>query len=274
MNAIPDLSFSSHANVFTQSLALEAVRQQAPAVFALTPHEEMSQRYTFIPSERVLTGLMQAGFVPVDARQAATRTASALHARHIVRLRRRLETVRLRDAVPEIVFLNSHDGSSAYQLRVGIFRVVCTNGLVVSRGALPTRVVMHRGNIVDSVVSGALEMAERFTDLAGLVERMEARRLFKDEQVAFAASALALRFEDITECGLNPMQLLTCRRPEDAGEDLWTTLNRVQENLLRGGLPRRSSTGRLVRTRRITSIREDVRINSGLWELASRILNS
>jgi len=228
MNAIPDLSFSSHANVFTPGLALDTVRQQAPAVFAHAPHHEMSPRYTFIPSERVLTGLMQAGFVPVDARQAATRTASTLHARHIVRLRRRFETVQLRDAVPEIVFLNSHDGTSAYQLRIGIFRVVCTNGLVVSRGALPTRIVMHRGNIVDNVVSGALEMAERFTDLAGLVERMEARRLFQEEQLAFAASALALRFENVAECGLSPGQLLRCRRPEDTGEDLWTTLNRVQ----------------------------------------------
>ena len=81
---------------------------------------------------------------------------------------------------------------------------------------------------MDNVVSGALEMAERFTDLAGLVERMEARRLFKDEQLAFAVSALALRFENVAECGLSPRQLLRCRRPEDTGEDLWTTLNRVQ----------------------------------------------
>ena len=274
MNSIPDLSFSSHANIFAAGLSLDVVRQQAPAVFAESPYEEMSPRYTFIPSERVLSGLIAAGFVPVDARQAVTRTASALHARHIVRLRRRLETVQLRDAVPEIVFLNSHDGSSAYQLRVGIFRVVCTNGLVVSRGALPTRLVMHRGDIVDSVVAGALEMAERFTDLAHLVERMEARHLFKDEQIDFASSALALRFAEASECGVNPAQLLTCRRAEDAGDDLWTTLNRVQENLLRGGIGRRTASGRLIRTRRIRSIREDVRINSGLWDLASGLLTA
>jgi hypothetical protein len=76
------------------------VRQQAPAVFALAPHEEMSPRYAFIPSERVLTGLMQAGFVTLDACQAATRTASTLHARHFSRLCRRFEGVQLRDAVP------------------------------------------------------------------------------------------------------------------------------------------------------------------------------
>ena len=68
--------------------------------------------------------------------------------------------------------------------------------------------------------------------------------------------------------------LLGCRRGEDAGEDLWSTLNRVQENLLRGGLPRRTPRGRLLRTRRITSIREDVRINSALWEMAAEVLAS
>jgi hypothetical protein len=274
MNAIPDLSFASHANAFTPSLSLDAVRHQAPAVFAVSAHGTMSARYTFIPTERVLTGLMQAGFVPVDARQAHTRSASPLHARHIVRLRRRFETVQLKDSVPEVVFLNSHDGTSAYQLRVGIFRVVCTNGLIVSRGALPSHCVMHRGNVVDDVVSGALHMAERFGTLAQQVERMEARGLFKEEQLAFAERALALRFQDPSQCGLVPSQLLTCRRSEDGGDDLWSTLNKVQENLLRGGLSRRTAAGRLVRTRRITSIREDVRINSGLWDLASAVLNS
>ena len=157
---------------------------------------------------------------------------------------------------------------------MGIFRVVCTNGLIVSRGALPSVCVLHRGNVVDDVVSGALSMAERFGTLAQQVERMEGRRLFRDEQLAFAARALTLRFRDGADCGLTPAQLLTCRRAEDGGENLWSTLNKVQENLLRGGLSRRTATGRLIRTRRITSIREDVRINSGLWDLASEVLNA
>src|SRR3977135_3056605 len=133
---------------------------------------------------------MSAGFVPVEARQAHTRRASAGHARHPVptrrrlRLRRRFETVQLRGSVPEVVFLNSHDGTSAYQLRMGLFRVVCTNGLIVSRAAFPAYCVSHRGNIVDDVIAGAITVAERFESLAVQVERMEQRRLFKDEQLA------------------------------------------------------------------------------------------
>lgn len=268
MNAVPNLSFASHANVFSGELSLDTVRERAPAVFAMSPHERTSPKYTFIPSERVLSGLMNAGFVPVDARQTRARRASPLHARHVVRLRRRFETVQLKDSVPEVVFLNSHDGTSAYQLRMGLFRVVCTNGLVVSRGAFPAYCVSHRGNVVDELIAGALQLSERFDRLAAQVERMEQRRLDKDEQIRFAERALALRFPDLGQCGMQPSQLLTCRRTEDLGEDVWSTLNKVSENLLRGGLSRRAASGRLTRTRRITAIRQEVRLNSGLWDLA------
>ena len=67
-------------------------------------------------------------------------------------------------------------------------------------------------------------------------------------------------------------QLLTCRRVDDLRDDLWSVFNRIQENVLRGGLSRRSPTGRLVRSRRITSIREDVRLNSWLLDLAESML--
>jgi Domain of unknown function (DUF932) len=272
MNNLSEVSFASHDNALSRELSLEAVRQRAPAVFAPSAHERMSSRYTFIPTERVLAGLMNVGFVPVDARQTRARSKSIQHARHIVRLRRRFETVQLNDSVLEILFLNSHDGTSAYQLRIGIFRVVCTNGLIVSRSAFPAHCVAHRGNIVDEVVIGALQMTERFESLAGQIERMEQRRLPKDQQVDFAGRALELRYPTGTQSGMEPAQLLTCRRAEDVGDDLWRVTNRVQENLLRGGVSRRTVSGRLTRTRPITAIRQDVRINSGLWDLAMEVL--
>ena len=272
MNSTSDLSFSRHASAFERGLSLEAVRALAPAAFASSAHERTSAKYTFIPTEKVVAGLMRAGFVPVEARQTHARRSSPAHARHVIRLRRRFETVQLNGSVPEVVFLNSHDGSSAYQLRMGLFRVVCTNGLIVSKGAFPAYCVSHRGNVVDEVVAGALKLSENFERLASQVERMEQRRLFKDEQVSFAGRALALRYPDPCEARVQPLQLLNLRRVEDAGDDLFTVLNRCQEALLRGGLCRRAPSGRLSRTRRITSIKEDIRLNSALWDLATEML--
>jgi hypothetical protein len=117
MNNSMTIGFSRYANAFGGSLSLEDVRQRAPAVFAQSAHERTSGSYRFIPTERVLTGLMQAGFVPVEARQTRAKYGVA-HARHMVRLRRRFETVQLKDSVPEVVFLNSHDGTSAYLMLI------------------------------------------------------------------------------------------------------------------------------------------------------------
>ena len=272
MNNISDTSFSSHGSAFTHELSADAMRLRAPAVFASSAHQSMSPRYTFIPTERVLGGLTNVGFVPVGATQTQTRSKSALHARHVVRLRRRFETVQLNDSILEILFLNSHDGTSSYQLRIGIFRVVCTNGLIVSRAAFPTQCVRHRGNIVDEVVVGALQMTERFESVAARIEQMEHRRLGKDEQQTFAERSLQLRYPDGIASGLEPAQLLTARRTPDVGDDLWRVTNRIQENLIRGGLARRTNGGRLVRTRSITAIDKNVRINSGVWDLATEIL--
>jgi hypothetical protein len=113
-------------------------------------------------------------------------------------------------------------------LVMGIFRVVCTNGLIVSRGAFPAYCVPHRGNVVDEVIAGALKMSEQFDTLAAQVERTERRRMLKHEQLRFAEAALALRYPEPAGAGMQPSQLLTCRRAEDLGDNLWVLLNRIQ----------------------------------------------
>src|ERR1700735_46441 len=98
MNSTSDISFAS-GNALARELSLDAVRLRAPAVFAASAHQRMSPRYTFIPTERVLGGLINVGFMPVGASQGGSRSKSPLHARHVVRLRRRFETVQLNDSV-------------------------------------------------------------------------------------------------------------------------------------------------------------------------------
>lgn len=273
MNAHLDVSFSaSHNALATRSLSLDEVRQQAPAVFAGAAHERLSSKYTLIRTEQVLTALMGAGFVLADARQARTYRVSPLHAQHMVRLRRRFETIELRDSCPEILLRNSSDGSSAYFMQMALYRAVCRNGLVCSRGAFPAVCVAHRGDVVERVVTGALQISDQFDRLAAQVERMEAKHLNKSDQLEFAARALAFKYPDVATSGMVPAQLLTIRRSEDIGDDLYTVLNRTQENLLRGGLSRRAPSGRLTRTRRVTSIRKDVALNTQLWDLAAEVL--
>ena len=259
---------TNYSSAFERALSPTDLRDRVPAVYAPGAHERLSKAYTFISTARVLDALGGVGFLPVEARQTASRSISPLHARHLIRLRRRLETVELREAVPEIWFLNSHDGTSAYQLRVGLYRAVCTNGLVVSVGTFPVWRIAHRGDVLDEVVRAALEISERFGALATVIERMERTVLTDTDRLEFASAAYELRFPEDREGAMPASQLLVPRRAEDVGNDLWHTLNVVQEVILRGGLTRRSSTGRRTRMRGITAIREEVRLNSALWDLA------
>ena len=66
--------------------------------------------------------------------------------------------------------------------------------------------------------------------------------------------------------------MLTIRRREDTGNDLWSVFNRVQENTVRGGLRfRNEETGRRNRTREVKGIDQNIRLNRALWELAEKM---
>src|SRR5207253_9597469 len=163
----------SHSSAFRSALSLDELRERAPAAFAIAAHERTSPSYRFISTVGVLDALAEAGFMPVEARQSSQRAASPLHARHLIRLRPRAETIRLRDSIAELLLLNSHDATGAYALRAGLLRVVCLNGLVASAGDFPVWRVAHRGDVVGEVVQGALEISQRFGTLAPRVPRME-----------------------------------------------------------------------------------------------------
>jgi hypothetical protein len=268
--SLPVVSRYSHA--FSGALEGEVLQARVPAAFAEAPSEHLRSTYTFIPTAKVISALHDVGFLAVEARQAGSRKRSPVHARHLLRLRRRFETVELGDAIPELVLLNSHDGTSAYQLRVGLYRPVCRNGLMVAMGTFAALYVPHRGDVLERVVVGALQMSDRFSDLQGVVARMRHTVLSVEQADEFLRRALALRYGEAVPSGLAVERLLTPKREEDVGDDVWVVYNTVQEWLMRGGVPRKTESGRRSVTRGVRAIREDVRLNVGLWEIASSYL--
>jgi hypothetical protein len=92
------------------------------------------------------------------------------------------------------------------------------------------------------------------------------------EQAAFANAALALKYDtETTPAPITEAQLLRPRRMADTGSDLWQTFNRVQENVIRGGLPARTATGKHTRTREVQGIDQSVKLNRALWVLAEEM---
>jgi len=262
-------STSSNQSAFRSNEALsnDQIARYAPSVLAAEAHESRGERYAFIPTIDVIDGLRQNGFQPYEVRQTRVRDQSKRDfTKHMVRLRHATSIeAAVGEEVPEIVLINSHDGSSSYQLLAGFFRMVCSNGLIAGDICNDIR-VRHSGNVVDNVIEGAVRVLDNVEEIAGRIDTYKAITLAPQEQQVFANAALQLRWDD--KAPVEADQVLRTRRWADNKADLWTVFNRVQENLLKGGLSGRTTTGRRTHTRGVGGVTENVKLNRALWTLA------
>ena len=269
-----------HARVLRsdEPLTEDSMRDAAPSIFAAGKHVSRSERYTYIPTIDVLRGLRKEGFEPFMVAQGSSRIEGKTEfTKHMIRMRHAGQ-VQTKPEANEIILINSHDGASSYQMLAGMFRFVCGNGLVVGDIVDDIR-IPHKGNIQGEVIEGAFRVLDEFAAVEEHAEAMKALQLEPSEEVAFATAALALRFGDraVEETGghrpapVTAQQLIQARRPEDAGHNLWSTFQRVQENVIRGGQPGRSAQGRRLQTRPVGSIDRGVSLNRALWMLAEEM---
>ena len=260
----------SFATRSERPLSNDEIRAVAPSIFAGAAHESRSARYTYIPTIDVLDGLRREGFAPFMACQTRVRDDGKRdHTKHMLRLRH-ADQITGKEA-NEIVLLNSHDGTSSYQMLAGMFRFVCQNGMVCGEVTSDIR-VRHNGTIVGEVIEGAFKVLDSFESITHQREAMQGITLNPGEQSAFAHAALHLKYDE--EEGAAPVteqQLLAARRFEDRRDDMWGTFNRVQENLLKGGLRGRNRAGRPTTTRQVNGIDQSVKLNRALWILAEEM---
>jgi hypothetical protein len=258
-------------------LTNEQIAQYAPSVFAAEAHESRGERYAYIPTSNVLEGLRNEGFLPMAVGQTRVRdNGKREHTKHLIRFRQ-AQHVNLvpGQEVPEIVLVNSHDGTSSYNLMGGIYRVVCSNGLIVGDTSSEVRLRHSGRDVISGVIEGSYRVIEDIKAVAPRVEEFKALVLDPRQQLAFAEAALDLRW-DRDEQGnsaapINPEQMLNLRRWEDKGSDLWRVFNKVQENMIRGGLRGVGATGRRTSTRAVASVSENIKLNKALWTLTDRM---
>ena len=275
--------FGSAAVAGHGPLSDDQLRRLTPSAFATGKHESRSERYTYIPTSAVVDGLRANGFTPTFAKQGRSRIAGkADFTKHLIRFRYAGQEGAARkvgDVFPEVVLVNSHDGTSAYQLMAGTFRLVCLNGMVVADRDLTTIKVPHKGDVVGQVIDGSYTVLEESIRALGQVNVWASVTLSGDERLALAEAAHVLRFGD-AEAGepatpVKPEQLLAARRYADTARDLWTTTNVLQENAIRGGLTAwgrdANNRPRRITTRPVNGIDQDVKLNRALWLLGERM---
>lgn len=253
------------------------MKERTPSLFATAPHGSRSNQYTHISTREVLRAMWKAGFRPYEVRESGARDESKLgFTKHLVRFRHLDHALaRAGDSIREVILLNSHDGSSSYRLMSGLFRLVCSNGLVVCDGEMSDIKIPHRGHIENQVIEGSYKILEDGRRVDTHMHAMQAIPLNYGQRLGFAEQALRLRYGSETP-PITVEQALVPRRPADKRNDLWTTFNVVQENLIeRGGIQymhRNERTRRTTwrQTRPINGIGENVSLNQQLWSLAEQ----
>jgi hypothetical protein len=247
----------------------------APSIFQTEAHESRSLRFKPIPTIEVIRGLANEGFLPFKAGQSIARDPGKRdYTKHMVRFRKvdRQDLV-VGDNIMELVLVNGNDGSSAYKLDAGIFRIACLNGMIVKDKDYGSVKVRHSGEAVAKVIEGSYEVLQSAERALAAPQDWGQIQLSDRERHAFARGAAIERWGVNEETNnplspVGPAMLLQPRRQADTGRDLWSTFNVLQENTTRGGLHGQTASGRRHTTRDVNGIDQNVKVNKGLWEMA------
>lgn len=262
-------------------LTLQELKTSAPAVFTTDKASRCSERYQQASTLQAIEALSKEGWQPVKAEQKRTRNGQGLpYAKHLVRLRH--ESARgifsggqsaVGQAFPEIVLLNSHNGTGSYKLMAGIFVLACSNGLVVAEETLGSITLRHTPNNKDAFKSAAEKISHELKPVIKRIDGMRNRKMVEKEKLSFASSALALRFP-ANNAPFQPQQLLIPRREADKRNDLWAVFNVVQENLMAGGTTGKTASGRQFTSVPTRDINMKLKYNQALWSLADGFLEA
>ena len=264
-------------NFRSQALTDAELRLEARSIFATEPMRGLSTRYAFVPTTEIVAGLREKNWLPVHVEQQRVRFESRFgFQKHLIRFRRAEQMQTLDEWNEELVLTNSHNAACAYIMQVGIYRRLCSNGLVVSTDSFEPIRFRHAGLRAEKVVEASYRILEFVPKVGALIERFRNCRLSESEALAFAQQGLALRYGSLEQSPVEARTLLTPRRIEDQSNDLWTSFNSIGEHLLRGGVSdsRRDRRGRLRSIRALRGIDSQVSLNMRLWNLAEETANN
>ena len=227
-------------------------------------HPKMSARYRTVQTNLIAKKFKDMGFVVDSITQRKTRKpGGAGFGKHMVKLSHPelLKSTEHNDLKLQLIITNSFDGSSTFKMQLGFYRFVCGNGMVVGE-TLEAYKHKHTGLILEELDESIERIVAQTNKLSDLITKMKETRLNSAQVIAFETEALKLRSKNLKQIDF------TVRREEDYSEDLYTVYNRVQEDLIRGGVGSTSEKGRVRVLREIKGIDKLREINEQLFDLA------
>ena len=263
----------SNSLVMSQ-LSIEEVKQNAPQAFATAPKPGVSSKYSFLPTSRIIEDMDRLGWKVNQAKSNRSRSSAAAEfGNHIVKFFHPDVYMKDQDgnveAYVNIVVMNNHMGTGSFKFEMGIFRLVCENGLILKDKDFGGFNMRHSGYSFEQLQETLNAAMERLPEVVGKINTYNQIMMSKEAQKEFAQKAFALRsYQDrqLTETELE--EFLAPRRKQDEGDSLWVVLNRIQESVLKGGYSITNKKNKLRRAKSIKNIQQDIKLNQQVWELA------
>lgn len=177
------------------------------------------------------------------------------------------------ECYPRIVLTNSYDGFNSFTFRVALFRLVCSNGLVVATDTfvdISVRHTKYNVQILNEIIAKAISAID---EQVGTFNDMREVELTDEQKTEFALNAVRYRqnLPDDAEMKLDEdgiADLLEPVRNEDAGNSLWAVFNVLQEKVTKGGAVVGINGKKARKMRGIKSFAKDININQRLYKAA------
>lgn len=268
--------------VSSQFLTREQLQQAIPVAFYKTPtNPKVSQKYVHINTSTVIDDLAKLGWLPVDAKMRKTRGTKTIFSKHMVVFQNPDLKIKGKDgddAFPRIILTNSSDGFNSFQFRVGIYRLVCSNGLIVADEEFSSFKIRHMGYSFEELQSTITAAVADLPNKLEILNKMQERVLTQEEKEQFAANALKIRAgialnEEKNYDSLTLEDILAPARKEDEGDSLWKTFNTLQEKIIKGGFSAALVGAKVRKVRPIKSFEKDLKVNQELFKLATSLID-
>ena len=153
------------------------------------------------------------------------------------------------EAFTSITLSNSSNGAQPLQMSLGMYRQVCSNGMVTFDQHAESQNIKHTEINYRDLDRFVSSMNSKANKLITEVNEMKHRGLSIEDMRKLAVEAASLRYTDLEDINID--DLFAVNRVEDESDDLWTVFNRIQENL----------------THDITNMKEDIKLNQQLFKL-------
>lgn len=281
------LSFNND-NLATSFLTMDDIREICPMATQTSPtNPKVSEKYIQANTMTVVEDLAKLGWYPVQAKQCRNKkNSSGIRSFHMIafqnpdiKITKTMENgEKVVDTYPRIILTNSHDGFNSFKFMLGMFRMICSNGLIVCNNQMVDMSIRHINYDFEELRKIVASAIEQVPDIVNTMNEMRNVILTNEQKTALATEVVKIRkgVEDDDNYVVDTEvveDILTPVRAEDNGQDLWTIFNICQEKMIKGGFGLKNNKNKLRKQRNITSIKKDMEFNQRLWNTASQYLD-